>query len=159
MAKQYDVRVILDPAPAQKLPETLYPLISIITPNLSEAEQLVGFPITNKDEIIKAAKRIKDHGAQDVIIKMGSQGAFGIINDKEIFFKPFSVQAIDTVAAGDAFNGAMAVALTEGFPLEQAIIWGMAGGALAVTKKGAQSSMPAREDVIKLLEAENCQTH
>ncbi len=147
IAKEKDVKVILDPAPAQALPEEIYPFLDIITPNETETEKLVGFPIRTKEDAAQAAKDLKDRGVQNVIVKMGSRGAFAYINDQEYFYEPFQVTAVDTVAAGDAFNGALAVALSEGLPIEEAIRWGMACGALSVTKEGAQPAMPKRDEL------------
>jgi ribokinase len=151
LGKENRVKVILDPAPARALPDELFPLLDIITPNETEAERLVGFPINTTKDAARAAKDLKVRGVQDVIIKMGSQGAFALIDGQERFFEAFQVKAVDTVAAGDAFNGALAVALSEGFPIEEAVRWGMAGGAKSVTKEGAQASMPDRDELQSLL--------
>ena len=151
IAKEKELRVILDPAPAQTLPEEIYPLLDIITPNETETELLVGFPIQTKEDAAKAAKILKGRGVSHVIIKMGSRGAYALMDDQEKFFKPFQVTSVDTVAAGDAFNGALAVALSENLPVEKAIQWGMAGGALSVTKEGAQPAMPERNELKALL--------
>ena len=147
LAKDEGVKVILDPAPAQVLPDEIYPLLDIITPNETETELLVGFPIKTRQDAASAAGVLKDRGVRDVIIKMGSRGAVAYIDDRENFFEPFQVKAVDTVAAGDAFNGALAVALSESRPIEEAIRWGMAGGALSVTKEGAQPAMPKRDEL------------
>ena len=147
LAKEKNVKVILDPAPAQVLPEEIYPLLDIITPNETETELLVGFPLETKEDVAKAAKILKGRGVSHVIIKMGSRGAYALMDDQEEFFKPFQVTPVDTVAAGDAFNGALAVALSENLPVEKAIQWGMAGGALSVTKEGAQPAMPERKEL------------
>ena len=141
------MRVILDPAPAQVLPEEIYPLLDIITPNETETELLVGFPLEKKEDVAKAARILRGRGVSHVIIKMGSRGAYALMDDQEKFFKPFQVTPVDTVAAGDAFNGALAVALSENLPVEKAIQWGMAGGALSVTKEGAQPAMPERKEL------------
>ncbi len=153
LAKEKDLRVILDPAPAQALPEEIYPLLDIITPNETETELLVGFPIQTKVDAAKAAKILRGRGVSHVIIKMGNRGACALMDDQEKYFKPFQVTPVDTVAAGDAFNGALAVALSENRPIEEAIRWGMAGGALSVTKEGAQPAMPKREDLLHFLES------
>jgi ribokinase len=152
IAKEKGVKVILDPAPAQALPEEIYGLIDIITPNETEAALLVGFPVENKDDASRAVKVLEERGVGQSIIKMGSKGAFANIEGKETFFKAFPVTAVDTVAAGDAFNGALAVALSEEKPIQEAIRWGMAGGALSVTKEGAQPAMPERYDLLAILE-------
>ena len=151
LAKEKELRVILDPAPAQTLPEEIYPLLDIITPNETETELLVGFPIQTKEDAANAAKILRGRGVSHVIIKMGSRGAYALMDDQEEFFKPFQVTPVDTVAAGDAFNGALAVALSENLPVEKAIQWGMAGGALSVTKEGAQPAMPERNELKALL--------
>jgi ribokinase len=154
MAKEKGVIVILDPAPAQVLPEEIYPNLDIITPNETETEVLVGFPIRTTEDASRAAQILTARGVQNVIIKMGSRGAYALIGDQEIFFSPFQVTPVDTVAAGDAFNGALAVALSENRPLEAAIRWGMAGGALSVTKEGAQPSMAGRTELLKLINSQ-----
>jgi ribokinase len=155
LAKEKNLMVVLDPAPAQTLPKEIYPFLDIITPNETETEMLVGFPIKTTEDVSRAAQILKAQGVPNVIIKMGSRGAFAFINDQEIFYKPFSVTAVDTVAAGDAFNGALAVALGENLPLEDAIRWGMAGGALSVTKAGAQPSMAERNELLSLIETQH----
>lgn len=144
-AQEAGVRVVLDPAPARTdLPTDLYPLVDIITPNAVEAEQLVGFPINNPESAAQAANVLRQRGVNTVVIKLGAQGVFCTTADESFFIPAFSVQAVDTVAAGDAFNGGLAAALAEGLPLRQSIVWGAAAGALAATKAGAQTSMPDR---------------
>ena len=152
IAKEKGVKVILDPAPAKALPEEIYSLIDIITPNESEAASLVGFPVENQEDASRAVRELEERGVGQAIIKMGSKGAFTIIDGNEKFFEAFPVTAVDTVAAGDAFNGALAVALSEGKLIQEAIQWGMAGGALSVTKEGAQPAMPERNELLAILE-------
>jgi ribokinase len=152
VARKHGVTVVLDPAPAQSLPDELYTLTDIITPNETEAEALVGFPVHNLDDAERAARILCERGAQAAIIKMGSRGAYWRTSEGGRFEGAFQVHAIDTVAAGDAFNGGLATALSEGLPLEQAVRWGMAAGARSATRAGAQASMPAREEVFALLE-------
>lgn len=150
-AKAAGVCVILDPAPAQALPSELYELCDIITPNEVEAEYLVGFSVKNRTDAKNAAKVLLERGMEQVIIKMGSKGAYWSDGDTSEFFEAFQVKAIDTVAAGDAFNGGLAVGLAEDMPMRDAIRWGMASGAISTTKQGAQPSMPDREAVEKLI--------
>ncbi len=142
-ARNANITVILDPAPAQSdLPAQLYPLIDIITPNEVEAGQLVGFPVDGEDAAVKAAGVLLQRGVKTAIVKLGAKGVV-CATEKEVFFVPaFSVEAVDTVAAGDAFNGGLAAALYTGLSLNQAVIWGAAAGALAATKLGAQTSLP-----------------
>ena len=144
--------VILDPAPAQPLPAELYPLVDVLTPNESEAEQLVGFPLRDKESIALAAQTLLDRGVSEVVIKLGANGVFWANRDSSQFIAAFQVKAVDTVAAGDAFNGGLAAGLAENQPLEMAIRLGMATAAISVTRPGAQPSMPDRAEVNGLLE-------
>jgi ribokinase len=139
------VPVILDPAPAQDIPDELYPLIDIITPNQLEASQLVGFPVDGQEAARQASAELQQRGVSTVIVKLGDRGVFCATAEETFFVPAFSIQAVDTVAAGDAFNGALAVALAEGRLLREAVVWGAAAGALSATKAGAQPSLPDRE--------------
>lgn len=144
-AHKAQVKVILDPAPAQSdLPDELYPLVDILTPNEIEAGQLVGFAVDEPESAAKAAAVLLQRGVKCAIIKLGAKGVF-CANAAESFFVPaFTVNTVDTVAAGDAFNGGLAAALYERLSLHQAVIWGAAAGALAATKSGGQTSLPDR---------------
>jgi ribokinase len=142
LAKEKGVRVILDPAPAQTLPAEIYPEVDILTPNETKAERRTGLPINSFCDAARAARILKDHGTQDIIIKMGSRGAFALIDGIERTYESFPVTAVDTVAAGDAFNGALAVALSENIPLSEAITWGMAGGLCRSQKRGPNLPCP-----------------
>lgn len=145
-AKEAGVTVILDPAPARsQLPEELYPLVDIITPNEVEASELVGFKVDSEETAKKAAKVILQKGVKTVIIKLGAKGAFCALAKENFYLPALSVQAIDTTACGDAFNGAFAAALSHGLSLQKCVTWGMVAGALAATKQGAQPSLPDRE--------------
>ncbi|MEA5569742.1 ribokinase [Calothrix sp. UHCC 0171] len=137
------VKVILDPAPVQlDVPEELYSLVDIITPNEVEARQLVGFPVEDKESAAKAAEILLARGVKCVIIKLGAKGVY-CASDKECFFIPaFPVQAIDTTAAGDAFSGGLAAAIASDLSLHDSVTWGAAAGAIAATKPGAQPSLP-----------------
>jgi ribokinase len=147
-AKAADAIVILDPAPARSdLPNSLYPLLDIITPNQVEASQLVGFPVENIDSAAKAAEILHQRGVRTVIIKLGQQGAFCKTANESFAIPAFPVKAIDTVAAGDAFNGGLAAALAAGASLRQATLQASAAAALSVTKAGAQPSLPTRQEV------------
>jgi len=136
------VRVILDPAPARSdLPLELYPLIDTIAPNEVEASQLVGFAVHDTETAIKAAKKLQQRGVKNAIVKLGDRGVVAVTADRTLFVPAFAVEAIDTVGAGDAFNGGLAAALDAGLSLEEAVVWGAAAGALCVTKMGAQVAM------------------
>jgi ribokinase len=145
VAKAAGVKVILDPAPVQTTDlADLYPLVDILVPNEVEAAQLVGFTVGDRHSAEQAAISLQEQGAHTVIVKLGAQGAFCLSPDEAFFTPAFPVQAVDTVAAGDAFAGGLAAALVAGLPLREAVRWGSAAGALATTQRGAQSAMPDR---------------
>ncbi len=125
----------------------------MLTPNKSEAGQLVGFPVDDRQSAASAAQILLGRGVRQVIIKMGGKGVSWAtqMGMEGRMMAAYPVKAVDTVAAGDAFNGALAAALAEGQPFETAIRWGMATAAIAVTRIGAQPSMPDRADVMALL--------
>ncbi|MDJ0588709.1 MAG: ribokinase [Pleurocapsa sp. MO_226.B13] len=151
-AKAHDCFLILDPAPViPNLPEEIYSLVDLITPNEVEASQLVGFTVDGVTTARQAASFLHQMGVKNVIITLGSQGAFYSNQVDEFWAKPIPVPVVDTVAAGDAFNGALAAGLASGKSLAEAVQWGMVGGALAVTKNGAQSSLPNQDSFQKLL--------
>ncbi|MEH2056242.1 MAG: ribokinase [Nostoc sp.] len=144
-AQGANIKVILDPAPAQSnLPDELYTLVDIMTPNEVEAAQLVGFPVDGEELAAKAAAVLLQRGVKCAIVKLGAKGVFCATAEEKFFVPAFRVNVLDTVAAGDAFNGGLAAALFEGLSLHQAVVWGAAVGALAATKSGAQTSLPDR---------------
>ena len=145
--------VILDPAPARQLPADLFPYVDILTPNTTEAAFLAGFPVDDTQNAEKAARTLRQQGTDQVIIKMGDLGAYVQNQVGGLFYPAIPVEAIDTVAAGDAFNGALAAALSENLPFEEAMHWAIAAGAIAVTRSGAQTAMPNRKDLLDLLKS------
>lgn len=153
LARRRGAKVILDPAPAVPLPEELYHAVDMITPNEVETGILTGIQPQSVEDCSKAAQFLLARGVQTAVIKMGAQGVFFQSQQSSGFIQPFPVKAIDSVAAGDAFNGGLAVALFEGKPLEEAVRWGAAAGALACTRKGAIPSMPRRDELESLLGA------
>lgn len=149
IAKRYGVKVLLNPAPAKAIPDKLLPLIDIITPNEFECEYITGLPVKSIDDAKKAIECFKGKGIKQVIITMGGRGVVYNSGD-EIIHKPVpKVQVVDTTAAGDSFTGAIAVALSEGKDIDQAVDFANMVGTLTVTKRGAQTSLPMREDVEK----------
>lgn len=144
--------VILNPAPAHDLPDSFFPNISIITPNETEASALTHLATNNVE---KLALALRKKGVENVVLTLGSKGAYFQSNAERGEVPTWRMDAIDTTAAGDAFNAGLAVALAEGQSLKQAILFANAVGALSVTKMGAQPSMPGREDVLKLLNNES----
>ncbi|TLU92510.1 ribokinase [Dyadobacter sediminis] len=140
-------RVILNPAPASPLPENLFPCLYLITPNETEAALLTGIPVTDIQSAAEAAQQLRAKGVANVIITLGSKGAFLLTDSYSGLIAAPQVTAVDTTAAGDCFNGAVAVALAEQMPLEKAVAFAGKAAALCVTKLGAQSSMPYRSEM------------
>lgn len=154
-AQKAGIRVILDPAPAQNdIPSELYSLVDIITPNEVEASQLVGFAVEGQGLAHQAAIELRRRGVGAAIVKLGDRGVLCHTSTETFFVPAFSVEAVDTVAAGDAFNGGLVVALSEGYSLRDAVVWGAAAGALTVTKAGAQPSLPDRARLEAFLKAQ-----
>ena len=150
-ASQKGLKVILDPAPAYPIPVDVFPFLDFITPNETETETLVGFKPASQEDAARAASALKARGVRTAIIKMGAQGAYYDSPEGSGFVAAFKVNAIDTVAAGDAFNAGLAVAISEGKSVAEAVLWGTAAGAIATTRKGAVPSMPHRDEMEKLL--------
>ncbi len=151
-ARAAGVTVILDPAPAPTTDITdLYPLIDILVPNEVEAGQLVGFAVGDRASAERAALVLHRQGAATVIVKLGAQGCVCLTAEVTFFTPAFAVAAVDTVAAGDAFAGGLAAALVAGLPLRTAVVWGSAAGALATTRRGAQTAMPTQTEFADFL--------
>lgn len=144
-------RVILDPGPVRSLPEEFYTCCAVITPNETEAEALVGFPVTDVPSAAMATEELLKRGVEAAVVKLGAQGAYYANREGGQHLPAIPVEAVDSVAAGDAFNGALAASLAAGEGLESALRLATAAGALAVTKFGAQDSMPFKHDVEALL--------
>ena len=156
-AKAQGVAVMLDPGPvrpASPVADKLLSICDVITPNETEAQELVGFPVTGPGSAAQAASALLDRGAGTAVVKLGAQGAYFADRDSRGIVSPFDVDAVDSVAAGDAFNGALAVSLAEGKELEEAVTVASAAGALAVTRTGAQDSMPERRQVEDLMRSQ-----
>ena len=151
LAKAHGLRTILNPAPARRLPEEIVALVDILTPNEIEAGTLTGDMAEDLNEATRAASKLLESGAGHVIITLGERGACWVQRDRVQAFPAFPVTAVDSTAAGDAFNGALALALAEEWLMQEAISFANAAGALTVTKKGAQDSLPTREEIAYLL--------
>ncbi len=149
LAREAGARIILDPAPAQELPGELLSLVDILTPNETEASALLA--VDKIEDPIRAAQDLRGLGVAAVLIKLGDRGCFYSDGSTSLSAPPFPIEAVDTTAAGDCFNGALAVALAEGSSMDQALRFANATAALCCTRFGAQSSLPAREDVEQLL--------
>lgn len=153
LAKQHNTQVILNPAPAQKLSDDLLKHIDIITPNETEAEYLTGIKILTDQDAQKASSILHNKGIEIVIITLGCKGAWVSFAGKGKLVTGFQVKAIDTIGAGDTFNGMLVTALLEGKSLDQAVKYAHAAGALSVTKAGAQTSVPTRKEVENFIES------
>jgi len=152
VAHRYNAKIVLDPAPPRRLPAEVYSMVDIMIPNQKEVSMLTGIPVNKKvDNAIEASLQLLKYGVKIAIVKLGSEGA--ILSTKEAIYHipSFQVDVIDTTAAGDAFAGGLAVALSEGKDLCEAVRFANAAGALASTKLGAQESMPLRVTVEELL--------
>ena len=145
IAAKAKVPVVLNPAPARKLPGELLKLVDWITPNETEAEILTGVKVVDVESAAKAAAALKKKGVKHVLITMGSKGCF--CGECGTLFPCKKVKAVDCVAAGDTFNGAFVVALTEGESVADAIAFAQKAAAISVTRPGAQSSVPFRREI------------
>jgi len=150
-AHRAGARVILNPAPAQALPAEILKKIAVLTPNETEAELLTGAPVNDVRSAIAAARKLRRRGVETVVITLGKRGALVATADGEVLVKGFLVKPIDTTAAGDVFNGALAVALAEDRALLEAVRFANAAAAISVTRRGAQPSAPRRAEVNQLL--------
>lgn len=146
-AKNHQTRVILNPAPARKLPDSLLKLVDVITPNETEAEKLTGISVSDETGAARAAKVLHDKGIGQVLITLGGRGVWLSVNGEGRRIPGFKVNAVDTIAAGDTFNGAYVTALLEGKPADEAVRFAHAAAAIAVTRRGAQPSVPWRREI------------
>ncbi len=151
IARSNRVKVVLNPAPAQKLPDELLALVDILIPNQTESALLTGLPLSSEAEVEKAAQSLLQTGIGAVIITMGDRGAMLATKGKVERYPAFEVKPVDTTAAGDAFVGGFGLAWAEGKSLSEAIRFGSAAGALATTRLGAQPSLPTRQEVEEML--------
>ena len=145
--KKKNCDVILNPAPVQPVDDNALRNLSIITPNEMEAEMLTGIRITDLNSAAQAAQQLHQAGVPNVIITLGSKGAFVSTGSNGKLIAAPKVTAVDTTAGGDCFNGALAVALAEGMKVEEAVSFACQAASLSVTRMGAQSSMPYRKEV------------
>ena len=148
-AKAYaaGTKTVLNPAPAAKLSDSLLEKLWLITPNRTEAQLLTGLPVTNETEAQAAAEALAAKGVKNVVITLGSKGAYILSEGFRGTVPANPVKAVDTTAAGDTFNGALCVALSEGRTLREACIFAAKASAIAVTRMGAQPSIPFRREI------------
>lgn len=146
-ARRHGVITVLNPAPVQPLEEELLELVDYLTPNEHEAARLTGQAVDSLESARVAGRQLLDAGARVVLVTMGERGVLACDEESVVHYPAFPVDAVDTTAAGDAFNGALAMGLAAGGTLEQAIPLANAAAALACTKRGAQDSLPVRAEV------------
>lgn len=142
-----DALFILNPAPARELPRTLLQHVDILTPNQTEAAVLAGMEVNDSASAEAAARHLRAQGVVTVIVTLGAQGALCVGEAGVRHYDAVPVQTVDSTGAGDAFNGALALALAEGRGLDEAIPFANTVAAFAVTRRGAQTSMPTREEL------------
>ena len=156
-AYKFHKTIILNPAPAPDyIGDEILSKLDYITPNETELMKLANGSESDMDSMKKYACELLKKGVKNVIVTMGDQGCLLVNEKNQILYPARKVEAVDTTAAGDCFNGALTVGLAEGKSIEQAILFANAASSLAVTKKGAQSSIPSREEVDYILQALLC---
>jgi ribokinase len=152
IAHQKGITVILNPAPATNLPRGIYPMIDILIPNETEASFLTGIDVHDIPSASVAAEKLKAYGAKNVIITLGRNGSLLLTNNYCKHIPPLKVKIIDSTAAGDAFIGALAFAIVNGYSMEDAVQYANIAGGLTVTRKGAQTSLPKADEVNQMYE-------
>ena len=153
IAKQNDTLVILNPAPAQLIPDQILKLVDIIIPNEIETETLTGLPTKTENEVLVAGRNLLSKGVETVILTLGDRGSLLLNEDGEKLIPAFDVSVVDTTAAGDSFCGVLAASLANGISIDLSVEIANAAGALAVTKLGAEPSLPQRDAIDDLLQS------
>ena len=159
LARAPGPRVVLNPAPARPLSAELLALVDLITPNQTEAELLTGVKVTDEASAREAAARFHQMGIADVMITLGSQGVYCSNAKQQQLIPGFRVKAVDTTAAGETFNGALLAAELAGADFHSAVRFAHGAAALSVTRFGAQSSIPSKQEVDTFLLEQTAQGH
>lgn len=146
-AQSHGVKVVLNPAPARPVPPQFLSRVDYVIPNESEASLLSGVQVHDLASAEEAARRLQGYGVPVVILTLGEKGALLVTGEKVCHVPAHRVEAVDTTAAGDAFIGGLAMALVQGYPLEEAVRYATCAGTLAVTRFGAQTSLPSAKEV------------
>ncbi|MFC3393800.1 ribokinase [Brenneria rubrifaciens] len=154
LAHSNQTQVILNPAPARELPDELLSLVDMITPNETEAQFLTGVMVQTEEDVTRAAQVLHDKGIETVLITLGSRGVWLSVKGEGQRIPGYRVKAVDTIAAGDTFNGALVTALLENQPMSSAVKFAHAAAAIAVTRRGAQPSVPWRNEIDAFLLAQ-----
>lgn len=151
IAKQKDIKIILDPAPADGYDEKFLKHAFIVTPNQQEAQVISGVEVNDRESAEKAAKIIKAKGAENVIVKIGDKGSLILTNDKTTFVPAYQVDAVNTVGAGDVFAAAMTVYLNDSLNIEEAVKFASAASAIKVSKEETQEAIPSYSEIIEFM--------
>ena len=157
LARAHGTRVVLNPAPARPLSAELLALVDLITPNQTEAELLTGVKVSDEASAAQASARFHQMGIADVMITLGSQGVYCSNGQQQTLIPGFRVEAVDTTAAGDTFNGALLAAELAGADFHSAVRFAHGAAALSVTRFGAQSSIPGKQEVDTFLQSQTAQ--
>jgi ribokinase len=150
-ARRHGAMTVLNPAPVPRAPLDVLGLVDYLTPNEGEAERLSGVAVRAPGDAVAAALALRAAGARTVVVTLGENGAVAV-GEETVPVPAFAVAVVDTTGAGDAFNAGLAVALAERRPLRDALVFASATGALTCTKRGAQASLPTRDEVERLLD-------
>lgn len=151
VVEQMGKTFVLNPAPAQAVPESVFPSVDVLTPNLLELESLSGGPLETLDEVEAAAKSFLRRGVGAVVVTQGRDGSLVVTPEESWWTAALPVDARDTVGAGDCFSACLTVALAEGQTLRESIRFATVAAGLSVTRLGAQPSMPRREEILGVL--------
>ena len=151
--RELGMTVVLDPAPAMPLPEQIWSVVDVVTPNESEAAVLTGLPVTDVRSAIAAGQWFVDRGARTALVTLAEKGVVEVTADGSEHRSAPTVKVVDTTAAGDAFAGNLGAALAAGHPWEHALVRGIHAGALAVTVAGASTCLPTAAAVDALITA------
>ena len=154
LAKKYKKTFILNPAPYIDVPISVFEGVDYITPNETEAQQITGIAVNTIEDCRIAAGKLMDMGVKNVIITLGVRGAFYTNGEAEVVVPSVKVKAVETTGAGDAFNGGLATAIAEGYPIEKALRFATCTAAISVTRKGSSPSMPYRNEILELMQKE-----
>lgn len=145
--------MVLNPAPAPEfIPEDIWDKLYFITPNETELMGLTHMPVSDTQQVKKAAESLLAKGVENVLVTMGERGVMVVNRKGAIVYPAKKCKPVDTTAAGDTFNGGLLAALAEDWSLEEACRFGNAASSIAITRKGAQSSIPDRKDTLKQME-------
>jgi len=153
-ARRYPIKIILNPAPASSLSPALLGSVDCLVPNETEAKLLTGINVHDVSSAEKAAQQLLSYGVSEVIVTLGEKGALLVTKGGTTHVAARKVKAVDTTAAGDAFIGGLAVSLVKGLPLVEAVRYATCAGTLAVTKFGAQTSLPTAAETQAFFEGQ-----